>query len=63
MVGEGRSLSDRQGDKSLDVSLDFMDKFNLKLEMYDYLSHGCKQHTTAEAHPSKFVIKVRWVVE
>ena len=31
-------------------SIDFLEKIGLKHEMPDYLSRGCKQHTTEEAN-------------
>ena len=50
-------------DRGFRDSIDFLEKIGLKHEMPDYLSRGCKQHTTEEANHSRFVTKVRWVVE
>ena len=50
-------------DRGLRDSIDFLEKIGLKHEMPDYLSRGCKQHTTEDASHSRCVTKVRWVVE
>ena len=43
--------------------LDFLAELGIKTEMPHFLPKGQKQHTTREGNESRYVTKVRWVIE
>ena len=50
-------------DRGFRDCLDFLQQLGLKTEMPHFLPKGRKQHTTPESNSSRFVTKIRWVIE
>ena len=50
-------------DRGFRDCLDFLNQLGLKTEMSCFLAKGKKQHSALESNSSRFVTKIRWIIE
>ena len=50
-------------DRGLRDIIDYLSKLGINIEILAYFEKNLKQHSVQEANESRFVTKIRWVVE